>query len=381
MARARSFAVDPRVADLRDDPARVDALRDALTSWFVDARRDLPWRRTDDAYAIWISEAMLQQTRVEAVLGHYARFLERFPTVRDLAAADEDEVVGMWSGLGYYNRARTLRRAALAIVDEHGGEFPDTEAEARALPGVGDYTTGAVLSIAYGRGLALVDGNVARVFARLFAIREPIDGGPVKRTLWELARILVPDDHPDRNARTAPGTWNQALMELGALVCAPRSPRCEECPLHDPCKARAQGVAEALPTKRPKRKPVDVHLEVLLARRGDEVLVVRRPADDRMARMWELPTRELLTDDSDETHLWPRTPHGPSGLVEPRPGSHLGTLAHGITHHRIRATLRAAEVDEHVLDATDPDSARWIPLADCEDLGLTGLSRKALRQT
>ncbi|MFT7539221.1 MAG: A/G-specific adenine glycosylase [Gammaproteobacteria bacterium] len=380
MSTRKQRVRDARVESLAQDGARRRHLRTVLTTWYLEVRRDLPWRRTQDAYAIWISEAMLQQTRVEAVLDHYARFLKRFPTVQSLARAEEDDVVGMWSGLGYYNRARTLRRAAQVIVTEHAGRFPDQVEAAAALPGVGDYTVGAVLSIAYGRGVALVDGNVARVFARLFGVLEEIDRGPTQRMLWDLAQVLVPNDHDDARAPQAPGTWNQALMEFGALFCTPRSPRCEDCRLRPVCIAHAEGLVDELPRKRPKKPPIDVRIEVLVARRGNDVLLVRRPIEDRMGGMWEMPTREVLTGTGEETYLWPRAPHGPAGLVEEKPASLLGQLSHSITKHRITADLREALVQPAVMAFTDANTAAWFDVDKLSGVGLTGLTRKALKR-
>ncbi|MBM3975798.1 MAG: hypothetical protein FJ299_02270, partial [Planctomycetes bacterium] len=215
-----------------------------LCAWFDRAQRDLPWRRTRDPYAIWISEAMLQQTRVETVIPYWRRFLERFPDLRALAAAPEDSVVAAWSGLGYYRRARALREAARALVERHAGGFPRTRDAWLALPGVGPYTAGAVLSIAFDEPEPLVDGNVLRVFARLFAIAEPIDRPATVKRIWARAAELVP--RRPRGA-TRPRNWNQALMELGATVCLPREPNCGECPVRAHCAARAAGRTAELP--------------------------------------------------------------------------------------------------------------------------------------
>ena len=350
-------------------PRDVAALRRALCAWFAAHARDLPWRRTRDPYAVWISEAMLQQTRVEAVLDHYRRFLARFPDVAALAAASEDEVKTAWSGLGYYRRAVALREAARAIVADHGGELPRTREAMLALPGVGRYTAGAVLSIAFGASEPLVDGNVARVFSRLFLLEEPLGTATMERALWTLAATLVPPA-PGDSPEVHPGAWNQGLMELGALVCLPGEPKCAECPLADRCAAHATGRAAALPVRRPRRTPVDVRLEILVVRRGTEVLVVRRPRTGRMAGLWELPTRELGPADG-AVHLWPGA-HALSALTI---GAPLGELAHSITHHRIRATVRGAEC---LRSGTDGVEAQWIDPRDAAELALTGMAKKTL---
>ncbi|MCZ6599058.1 MAG: A/G-specific adenine glycosylase [Planctomycetota bacterium] len=350
-------------------------LRALLCRWYATEKRDLPWRRTRDPYAIWISETMLQQTRVEAVIPYYHRFLERFPTIADLARASEDDVVAAWSGLGYYRRARALREAARTIVERHEGRFPDRSEDALALPGIGPYTAGAVLSIAYGRSQPLVDGNVARVFARLFALDEPLDLAAARRRLWELARELVPPE--DTPGGEGPGDWNQALMELGATTCTARSPRCLVCPLVERCAARRAGRVGELPLPARRRAPVDVELEVLFVCRGGEVLLERRPRTGRMAGMWELPTREVAG--AGASGLWPAS----WGLSDVRTGDQLGEVRHGITHHRIRAIVRrAAGIRARVLSAEsgnhETDGACWVPLDDLDRLALTGMTRKIL---
>src|SRR5277367_2942346 len=227
-------------------------IRKRLLSWFRKYRRALPWRLNKDPYRIWLSEIMLQQTRVAAVIPYYERFLERFPDVRSLAAAPQEELLRLWSGLGYYSRARNLQKAAQQIVAKHGGNFPRTAEEVLALPGIGTYTAAAILSIAFEQKHAVLDGNVARVLARLFALRgdlrEPARWQKLQRSADELLE------------RKAPGDWNQAMMELGATICTPRAPQCLLCPVAKYCAARKQGMQEEIPEKRKKRMPVNVAL-------------------------------------------------------------------------------------------------------------------------
>ena len=343
--------------------ARIASLQRRLLGWYVDNRRDLPWRRTRDPYAIWVSEAMLQQTRVETVLPYYERFLARFPGVRDLAEASEDEVVALWSGLGYYRRARALRAAARVIADEHGGVFPSTREELLALPGVGPYTAGAVLSIAFGAAEPLVDGNVSRVFCRLFGFEERLDAPGFARRLWDVAGRLVPGARP--------GDWNQALMELGALVCTPRDPECAACPLARSCVARRDGRTDELPRRAVRRAPVSVRLEVLLVERDGAHLLVRRPPGGRMGGMWELPTREVPGEDGRVHGLWPDE----HALDVARDSPSLGAVAHSITHHRIRAEWHRGRLGARAL----PGGMEWATPDERATLGLTGLSRKILR--
>lgn len=258
-------------------PNRVRSLRRRLLDFFDRERRDLPWRRETDPYRVWVSEVMLQQTRVETVVPYYERWLACFPTVEALAAADRDQVLAEWAGLGYYSRARNLHDAARVVRDRLGGEVPDTAEGLKALPGVGPYVSGAVASIAFGRAEPAVDGNARRVLARLFDL-----GAPGDRELRELAARLVPP--------TRPGDFNQALMELGATVCAPRSPACGACPVDDLCLARARGTALERPGPR-RRSAVpafEIGTAVVVSPAG-RALVARRPEDGLLGGMWEFP--------------------------------------------------------------------------------------------
>ncbi len=352
MRRSRSSPQAP-------DPAEARA---RLLSWYRANRRDLPWRRTRDPYAIWISEAMLQQTRVETVVGYWERFLARFPSVAALAEADEDAVLAAWSGLGYYRRARALRAAAQAMVERHGGRFPDALDAALDLPGVGPYTAGAVLSIAFDRGAALVDGNVVRVFARWFGC--DLEYAAATRWAWKQAEQLVPREG-------GAGEWNQALMELGATVCTPERPRCAECPLHDACVARAAGRQLELPRAKPRKRAVDVELEALYVARGAELLLERRPSEGRMADLWQLPTLQL-SPEPELANLFPPRYSLMSLAADDEP---LAVLRHSITHHRI--VLRVHRARAPTEKQIEP--LAWIPRARLGDLALGGMARKALR--
>ncbi len=236
------------------------AIRQKLLGWYDEAARDLPWRQTRDPYAIWVSEVMLQQTRVETVIPYYERFLASFPTPRDLAEADEDTVLSHWSGLGYYRRARLLHAGVREVVAQYGGQVPEDAEARRALPGVGRYTAGAIGSIAFDKEEPIVDGNVTRVLARLFRIGTPVGSAVTSKRIWEEAARLVPG--------VRPGAFNQALMELGATVCTPKQPSCESCPVADYCEARAHGEVDALPVPRPRKSPIQVKLAAVVATRG-----------------------------------------------------------------------------------------------------------------
>jgi A/G-specific adenine glycosylase len=281
----------PRI--LRANDATTARFRRNLLAWYRASKRDLPWRRTRDPYRIWLSEIMLQQTRVAAALGYYERFLDRFPTIESLASARLEEVLRLWAGLGYYSRARNLHRAAQEIVARHGGEFPRTWDAAIALPGIGNYTAAAILSIAYGAPHAVLDGNVARVIARLDAIRGDLRAPRRWIALSARAQQLLPPRAPRAPADSdAPGDWNQAMMELGATVCLPRAPRCDVCPVRRFCRARALGLADSLPAPRVKRAPESITLAaaVLLDARG-RTLLVRPDAIEAalFSRLWQFP--------------------------------------------------------------------------------------------
>lgn len=289
MVQWRAMARPPNESELGKFQKR-------LLEWFKANRRELPWRRTRNAYRVWVSETMLQQTRTAAVLPRYRSFLRAFPSLKALARTRTESVLRAWSGLGYYRRARNLRRAAAAIVRRHGGRFPREIEQAQALPGVGAYTARAVLSIAYDAPLAVLDGNVARVIAR----RESIEGDLRGPGRWKRLQALA----DDWLARKAPGDWNQAMMELGATVCTPRNPHCGACPVRSGCRAYRLGIADRLPRRRTERRPVRVRIAaaVLLDRRG-RTLLVRSPESGSpesgstdsgaiFSRMWQFPAIE-----------------------------------------------------------------------------------------
>jgi len=256
-------------------------VRRLLLRWFAGHRRELPWRRRGDAYAVWVSEIMLQQTQVATAEPYYVRFLERFADVESLAEAGFEEVLKQWEGLGYYSRARNLHRTAKLVVGEYGGEFPSEAAELRKLPGIGRYTAGAIASIAFGRDEAVVDGNVARVLCRLFDVGGPVKSSAVQKRLWRLAEALAP--------RGRAGDFNQALMDLGALACTVRSPACEGCPVRSECLGRARGRQERLPNSGGRQPTPHYDVAAAIIRKVGRVLIDRRPSTGLLAGMWEFP--------------------------------------------------------------------------------------------
>lgn len=349
-----------------------------LLDWFAQHQRRLPWRGQPTPYAVLVSELMLQQTRVDTVIDYFNRWMARFPTIADLAAASQGDVLAMWTGLGYYNRARNLHAAAQAVMAQHGGEMPSDDPPLRALPGLGPYTVGAVRSIAFGQPAALVDGNVARVLSRWTAF----DGDPSqpkdRAHIWKIAEDWLQEPLPRAN----PGAWNQALMELGATVCTPRSPDCQRCPVLADCQARAQGRELAIPPVRQKAPPLLVRAAyaVILSDNSDFegvsdaepfVLLGRRPDDVRWAGLWEPPGVEGL-DCLDVLNARLRA----EGL---QPGPPLGPIVHVLTHRRyevlaVPVRVRAAQLP--LLTAFGYPELRFQRVSDA--LGQTsGLSRLA----
>lgn len=348
-------------------PAADPSLPALLLAWYDRHARRLPWRTppggpAPDPYGVWLSEVMLQQTTVAAVIPYYQRFLARWPTVRDLAAAPLDDVLTEWAGLGYYARARNLHKCAMAVTDRHGGVFPDTEEALRDLPGIGAYTAAAVAAIAFGRRATVVDGNVERVMARLFAVEDPLPGS--KGELKRLADTLTPD------ARC--GDYAQAVMDLGATVCTPRSPSCLACPWQAPCAARRAGIAEELPRKdRKAAKPVRRGVAFWLTDDDGRVLLRRRPEDGLLGGMIEVPS----------TPWREGTPWRPEEALEHAPLRGLrwtplpGLVRHTFTHFHLELSLVAAIADA----APTPPAARWVALPALGGEALPTVMRKVVR--
>jgi A/G-specific adenine glycosylase len=312
-----------------------------LLAWYDKARRKLPWRETRDPYAIWISEIMLQQTRVAAVIPYYHRFLNRFPDLTTLAAAPEPDLLACWSGLGYYSRARNVQKAARQM----NGVFPSDYDSIRALAGVGDYTAAAVASLAFGLPHAVLDGNVMRVLTRL--TNDPGDiGSPVtRRRLQQTADNLLD--------RKNPGTFNQAIMELGATLCLPRQPQCLICPVAAFCTARERGTQQELPIKLRKIEPIKLERTLLVIQRNGSVLLWQRQADSRkLAGFWELPEPHLL----------------PFAITEKQ----IGNFRHSITNHNYAFNVMAAKVKRK------PAEFRWLAAAELASLPISTTTRKAL---
>ena len=328
--------------------------RHRLLAWYDRHRRDLPWRVPPgstgadlDPYHVLVSEAMLQQTQVATVIPYFRRFLDQFPTAAALAAADEQAVLRAWQGLGYYSRARNLQRSAQRIVAHHGGRVPSTVAELLSLPGVGRYTAGAVASIAFGQRAPILDGNVARVLCRLDAVTDDPRETAVREVLWARAEAVLPDHRL--------GDFNSALMELGATVCTPRSPRCLMCPVRDHCQAVAAGIQDQIPPpKKAKPTPLFRRWTFVIAH-GDRYLIEQRPATGRWAGLWQFVTVEPMGAKPTAALLADRF-----GLRTSRP-TLLGRIEHGLTHRRYEFDVFRCDVSANPPTA---DPRRWVTVPE-----------------
>jgi A/G-specific adenine glycosylase len=352
--------------------------RKQLLGWFCQFQRDLPWRRTKDPYRIWLSEIMLQQTRVAAVIPYYERFLRRFPNVQTLAAAPQGEVLRLWSGLGYYSRARNLQKAAQQIVAKHNGEFPTRLKDALALPGIGNYTAAAILSIAFAEKHAVLDGNVARVLARVNAIRGDVRESRRWQRLQENADELL--------ERKSPGDWNQAMMELGATLCTPKSPQCLLCPVAQFCQGRKLGIAASLPETRKKRATVEVTLAAaVFIDEKDQTLLLPPPKNSKektfvdhvptlLSKMWHFPTLSVRgkADGNLLAFLQKLEPALQSRNWQLAPA---GKVRHAVTYRAVTLLPFIIRVNE----LPRISGARQVPLGDISSLPVSNLTRKAAR--
>lgn len=341
-----------------------------LVRWFERHHRDFPWRRTRDPYAIWVSEVMLQQTQAVTVVPYFERFLQRFPNVVSLAQAPVEEVLRLWQGLGYYRRALSLHRSAVQLLEQFGGQFPRDPELLLRLPGIGRYTAHAILSQAFDLPLPIVEANSARVYARVFACSEPTSLPTVQRWLWQVAERLLPV--------RCPGVFNQAVMELGAVVCLPRNPRCGDCPLAKMCLAGQLGQAERFPVPAKRRSPIRLSEVAVVVHRRDRWLVLRRAAQaERWPLLWEFPRGQQLASES-PTQAAQRVVHELTGL-RTKTLCPLGQLRYGVTRFRVVVSVWWAEVFQaHVKLTPLHVEARWLKLPQIESLPASTPQRRIL---
>ena len=336
--------------DVWRDSAWRSRVRRRLLDWFEQNARDLPWRRNSTLYRVWISEIMLQQTQVATVIPYYQRFLKSFPTVKKLATADEQTLLSHWEGLGYYRRARSMHAAAKQIAQQHNGRFPDSYDDVLALPGIGRYTAGAILSIADDQRLPILEGNTQRVFSRWVALRAPAIDSAATKLLWEIAEGMLP--------RKNPGMFNQAAMELGALVCTPKNPSCEHCPVSRLCRARLAGLQEKIPGKVSRLSYEDrTEFAMVIAGRGGEqkqptYLLRPLPAGGRWAGLWDFPR----TTEASFESVVAATPHLSDLVgVAISPGPRLTTIRHAVTKYRISLHVHTAGIGDLQIAHGDRD--------------------------
>jgi A/G-specific adenine glycosylase len=340
---------------------------DAVVAWQkTHGRHDLPWQNTKDPYKVWLSEIMLQQTQVVTVRDYFGRFLERFPTVSSLAAAHQDDVLALWSGLGYYSRARNMHRAAQDVVALHGGEFPKSAALLQTLPGIGRSTAAAVASICFGEAIAILDGNVKRVLCRYLGFAEDLSSAKNEKTLWQIAQTMLPTQGGNRDVKNAMPIYTQGVMDLGATVCTPKKPQCDQCPLRKQCVALAQSKVDSYPVKTKKLKRTSEQLWVLLVQTSDsETCLVQRPQTGVWAGLFCLPVFGTFAE------LQSTVP------AKYRDQLHEGVvLKHVLTHkdfylHPVALTVRRS---------FKFDQAQWFTREQWTGLGLPSPIRKMLEE-
>ncbi len=346
------------------------AIRCNLLAWYHANARDLPWRKTSDPYCIWLSEIMLQQTKTETVIPYYENFLRAFPVISALAEADEDRVLKLWEGLGYYRRAHNLCRAAKMIVGTKGGQFPKSAKEWMKLPGVGRYTACAIASIAFGEKVAVLDGNVKRVLSRIFRVKGNINEQATLRKLWMITESLV--------AQKSPGDFNQAIMELGARICKPKDPRCDTCPVKRQCGAFQIGRQTSFPVMKRKREIPHYHVVAAVIRRNGRYLICKRPVDGMLGGLWEFPGGKVEKAESYEQALI-RELKEELG-IRIKVGERITTVKHAYSHfsvslHAYRCDLARGKIKKYY-----HSEIKWIPRSHFSHYAFPGANHKVLNK-
>ncbi len=355
-------------------PRDLAAFQRKLLGWFAEHRRELPWRESQDPYRVWISEIMLQQTQVATVKDYFRRFVAELPTVAHLAAAPEEHVLRLWEGLGYYRRARQLHAAAQEVMGRFEGRFPSDVASLQSLPGVGRYTAGAIASIAFDQPAPILEANTQRLYARLLAWDQPLATSSSQKVLWQFAESIVPQQEP--------GHFNQALMELGSLVCTPKSPDCARCPVKRHCRAWEQGRQHELPPPKKKTPFIPVTEVALVVRRKNQILLRQCGHDERWAGLWDFPRFALpeATDDVAPAAEMLRTAAG----IEAAWGQHLTTIKHGVTRYRITLLCHEMTYEQGRLSPQPGPKGeervwRWTEVQKLGELPLSTTGRKLAR--
>ena len=341
-----------------------------LLNWFRVYKRDMPWRGITDPYRIWVSEIMLQQTQVNKVVGYYENFVNRFPDIQTLASASLQDVLKVWEGLGYYARARNLHKAAQLIIKDFNGEIPKDYISFRSLPGVGDYSASAVMSIAFNQLYAAVDGNIKRVLSRLFLLDYPVNDSSSTKDFQEKADSLLDFDDP--------GNFNQAMMELGATVCRPQSPTCVVCPVNGFCKAFKEGLQNEYPFRLQTQKTPEHNIAAGIIYKGSDVLIVQRPLDGLLGGLWEFPNGNLNKGESSDAacirHITESTNLSVSNL------NYITQVKHAYTHFKITVDAFECEYIHGDLQLNGPIDAKWIKVAELKDFPLPKATHKIIEK-
>jgi A/G-specific adenine glycosylase len=341
----------------------MNRLSSKLLAWYHANKRTLPWRGRTSAYAVWVSEIMLQQTRVETVIPYFEKWMRLFPDIQALAQASEHDVLNAWEGLGYYSRARNLHRAAKLVVDQYDGNIPRDLTELRKLPGIGRYTLGAIASIAFGMDVSALDGNIKRVYARIFDIEEPVDSTTGEKLLWELADKYLPKGHA--------GDYNQALMDLGATICVPKNPRCLICPVMKLCQARQNGTQDQRPVKKLKKEvPHYVNAAGVVIERK-RVLLAQRPSQGLLASMWEFPNGRVNGDPAKGLSKALKTEYNLSLRVK-RGQDSLGIVQHGYSHFSVTVHVFPCEL----ISRPKGTNLKWVALKELENYPMGRIDRQ-----
>ena len=348
-----------------NDGRKVAALVDGLLQWFSQNARDLPWRRTSDPYAIWVSEIMLQQTQVKTVIPYWERWMRELPTISALAKAPSEQIHKLWEGLGYYTRVRNMQKAAITIVEKHGGTFPQNFDDVLDLTGIGRYTAGAICSIAFNQATPILDGNVIRVLTRVFLIADNPKEKETTAKLWELAASLI--KHAAASPTPSCSHLNQSLMELGALICTPRQPKCLLCPIRTSCRAHKENRAEELPNLGKRITTTERHFLAFVVKKQNQFLVRQRPAGMVNAHLWEFPNVEVFPDTKNSKDAY--APFTIDERSEP-----LCRIRHSITRYRILLEAFPAELSNGVEKAP----GCWFTLEQLEQLAFTSAHKKII---